>query len=53
MEKIGLRRKPGRDFDHPMVDPELHPHLVRHVFYGVTAAEWRAAQVGPADSPSK
>jgi RimJ/RimL family protein N-acetyltransferase len=53
MEKIGLRRRPERDFDHPRVDPDLHPHLVRHVFYGVSAPEWRAAQAARPDSPGK
>jgi RimJ/RimL family protein N-acetyltransferase len=41
MEKIGLRRDPSRDFDHPRVDPVEHPRLVRHVFYAATADEWR------------
>jgi RimJ/RimL family protein N-acetyltransferase len=53
MEKIGLRRVPGRDFDHPYVDPVGHPHLVRHVFYALTADEWRAAQATTPDSPAK
>ncbi len=42
MEKIGLRRRPERDYDHPNVDADAHPHLVRHVFYALTADEWRA-----------
>jgi RimJ/RimL family protein N-acetyltransferase len=53
MEKIGLRRAPGRDFDHPRVDPTQHPRLVRHVLYALTADEWRAAQGGAPDSPRK
>lgn len=53
MEKIGLRRAPQRDFDHPRVDPIEHPHLVRHVLYALTADEWRAAQCGAPDSPRK
>lgn len=53
MEKIGLRRAPDRDFDHPRVDPAVHPHLVRHVFYAVSADEWRAAQGPGAASPRK
>jgi RimJ/RimL family protein N-acetyltransferase len=53
MEKIGLRRAPDRDFDHPRVDPAAHPHLVRHVFYSLTAEEWREAQGTEAASPRK
>ena len=41
MEKIGLRRAPDRDFDHPRVDAAVHPHLVRHVLYSLTPEEWR------------
>lgn len=40
MEKIGLRRRPERDFDHPYVDRLAHPHLVRHVLYSATRDEW-------------
>lgn len=40
MEKIGLQRRPDRDFDHPRVDPVAHPHLVRHVLYAVDRAHW-------------
>jgi len=51
MEKIGLRRAPRRDFDHPRVDPVAHPHLVRHIFYELPATEWRGAQAdGPAST---
>lgn len=42
MERIGLRRDPARDFDHPKV-PDSHPHLRRHVLYAVTAIDWRLA----------
>ena len=42
MEKIALRRRPDGDFDHPAVDRTTAPHLVRHVLYGITAAEWAA-----------
>jgi len=31
MEKIGMRRNPDDDFDHPLV-PEGHP-IRRHVLY--------------------
>ena len=30
MERIGLRRDPAGDFEHPRVDPVAHPHLVSH-----------------------
>jgi RimJ/RimL family protein N-acetyltransferase len=53
MEKIGLRRMPERDYDHPMVDAEVHPHLVRHILYALTADEWRAAHAPDPDSPAK
>jgi RimJ/RimL family protein N-acetyltransferase len=42
MERIGLVRDPTRDFNHPRVDADAYPHLVRHVFYRMTAAEWRS-----------
>ncbi|MCL6708202.1 GNAT family N-acetyltransferase [Pseudomonas sp. R2.Fl] len=35
MRRIGLRRLAILDFDHPRV-PETHPHLKRHVVYGLT-----------------
>ena len=35
MERIGLRREPSRDFDHPNVDADAYPQLVRHVFYAL------------------
>lgn len=43
MERIGMRRDPSRDFDHPRI-PDTHPHLKRHVFYALTREEWRAHQ---------
>lgn len=42
MEKVGMVREPDRDFDHPRVDPVTHPHLVRHVLWSVTRADWLA-----------
>ncbi|MCG6856950.1 MAG: GNAT family N-acetyltransferase [Salaquimonas sp.] len=45
MERIGLRRDPSRDFDHPGI-PDTHPHLKRHVFYTLTREEWLAMQSG-------
>jgi RimJ/RimL family protein N-acetyltransferase len=46
MEKIGMRRRPEADFEHPLVDPVTVPHLVRHVMYVITAEEW-AGTTGP------
>jgi RimJ/RimL family protein N-acetyltransferase len=40
MERIGLRRDPSGDFDHPRVDPVAYPQLVRHVLYRLTRDEW-------------
>jgi ribosomal-protein-alanine N-acetyltransferase len=40
MERLGMRRDPAEDFDHPLV---AEPHLRRHVLYRLAAAEWRAA----------
>ena len=42
MERIGLVRDHSGDFDHPRVDPVAFPHLVRHVFYRLDRASWRA-----------
>jgi RimJ/RimL family protein N-acetyltransferase len=43
MERIGLQRIPSRDFDHPNVDAEAYPAIVRQVFYALTRDDWRAA----------
>lgn len=43
MERIGLHRVAGADFDHPRV-PDTHPHLKRHVLYRLSAEEWRDRQ---------
>ena len=43
MERIGMHRVEGSDFDHPSV-PDTHPHLRRHVLYRLAAAGWRSAQ---------
>jgi len=40
MERIGMRRDPARDFDHPGV-PGTHPHLRRHVFYAAGREDWQ------------
>jgi RimJ/RimL family protein N-acetyltransferase len=42
MERIGLRRDPAGDFDHPRVDRVAFPHLVRHVLYRLDVDDWRA-----------
>ena len=42
MERIGLRRDQAGDFDHPNVDAVRHPHLVRHVLYRLSRADWLA-----------
>jgi RimJ/RimL family protein N-acetyltransferase len=47
MERIGLGRDPAGDFEHPRVDPIAHPHLVPHVFYRLTRAEWEARRGDP------
>lgn len=41
MERLGMRRDPSGDFDHPRV-PRTHPHLQRHVLYRLTKEDWRA-----------
>lgn len=48
MEKIGLRRRRDRDFDHPNVDPVAHPHLRSHVLYSVTRSQWADDHPRPA-----
>ncbi|WFU10984.1 GNAT family N-acetyltransferase [Rhizobium sp. CB3090] len=40
MQRIGMRRDPAGDFDHPDI-PDTHPQLRRHVLYRLSAAEWR------------
>jgi len=39
MERIGMRRDPADDFDHPSL-PDGSP-LRRHVLYRITRADWR------------
>ena len=46
MERIGLRRDPAGDFDHPNVDAEAYPQLVRHVFYRLARTEWLEGERG-------
>ena len=50
MERIGLRRDPSGDFDHPKVDAVAYQHLVRHVFYRLGRAEWSARSTKLADA---
>ena len=42
MRRIGLRRDPGRDFDHPRVDATAYPELVRHLVHALDASTWQA-----------
>lgn len=41
MKKLGMRRDAAKDFDHPKVSVETHPHLVRHVVHSMTKEQWR------------
>lgn len=38
MERLGMRRDPTADFDHPRV---IDPDLKRHVLYRISREEWR------------
>jgi len=42
MERLGMTRDPGDDFDHPKLPPG-HP-LRRHVLYRLSRARWEAAR---------
>ena len=42
MERLGMRREPAEDFDHPRV-PEGHP-LRRHVLYRLPRAAWAGCE---------
>jgi ribosomal-protein-alanine N-acetyltransferase len=42
MERLGMRRDPADDFDHPKIVPGHR--LRRHVLYRLTAHEWAAGQ---------
>lgn len=44
MERVGMRRDPADDFDHPNL-PDGHP-LRRHVLYRVGATRWRETGAG-------
>jgi RimJ/RimL family protein N-acetyltransferase len=39
MRRLGMRREPGRDFDHPGIPPS-HPKLLRHVLCAMSRADW-------------
>jgi RimJ/RimL family protein N-acetyltransferase len=43
MERIGLERDHGADFDHPMIG-EDHAHLRRHVVYRLRRDNWRTSR---------
>ncbi|WP_438747623.1 GNAT family N-acetyltransferase [Pararhizobium sp. O133] len=40
MQRLGMRRDPNRDFDHPRV-PDTLPHLKRHVLYALSRKDWQ------------
>lgn len=42
MERLGMRRMPALDFDHPRI-PESQPQLRRHVVYRLRRDDWKAA----------
>ena len=46
MERIGLVRDPAADFDHPRVDREAYPQLVRHVLYRLGRDDWLSSGGG-------
>lgn len=39
MQRIGMHRDSGRDFEHPRV-PDTVPHLRHHVVYAISRKEW-------------
>jgi RimJ/RimL family protein N-acetyltransferase len=45
MERIGMRRDPSADFDHPKV---VDPQLRKHVLYRLRRKEWQARNVDAA-----
>lgn len=51
MERIGMSRVSDGDFDHPRVNPETHPQLVRHVLYELTRDAWEPGQGRPTTRP--
>lgn len=52
MERIGMKRVPSGDFDHPRVPPSM-PQLSRHILYRIGRDDWlrgrnRPVSTGPA-----
>jgi RimJ/RimL family protein N-acetyltransferase len=43
MERLGMRRDPSGDFDHPEI-PDTHPELKRFALYRLRRKKWRAGQ---------
>jgi RimJ/RimL family protein N-acetyltransferase len=43
MERLGMRRDPSEDFDHPWLGE--HDELRRHVLYRLDVARWRSATI--------
>jgi len=43
MVRIGMVRDPSGDFDHPRIDPEKYPDMVRHVLYRLGRDSWRSS----------
>jgi len=43
MDRIGMVRDPSGDFDHPRIDPERYPEMVRHVLYRLDRDAWRSS----------
>ncbi|MEW9836675.1 GNAT family N-acetyltransferase [Mesorhizobium marinum] len=39
MERLGMRRDPSGDFDHPLV-PDSRPDLKRHALYRIARSDW-------------
>ncbi|MBZ8135231.1 GNAT family N-acetyltransferase [Afifella sp. IM 167] len=42
MRRIGMRRRPDLDFDHPYLP--AHSPLRRHLTYAITAAQWQESE---------
>jgi len=52
MERLGMRRDPVSDFDHPEV-PDTHPALKPHVVYRLSAGDWHAMRQQDAASHTR
>ena len=46
MERLGMRRDPAEDFDHPLVAHDAR--LRRHVLYRLRRSDWESATIAPA-----